>query len=52
MAVLVGEARFLTGTTVYARYGDLFAYASVVFTALLLVLARRPSTSLRAGRME
>jgi apolipoprotein N-acyltransferase len=40
-AVLVGEARFLTGTTVYARYGDLFAYASVAFTALLLVLGRR-----------
>jgi apolipoprotein N-acyltransferase len=48
-AVLVGEARFLTATTVYVRYGDLFAYASVVFTALLLVLARRPSTPLRAS---
>src|SRR5205814_6443679 len=25
-AVLVGEARFLTGLTIYARYGDLFGY--------------------------
>ena len=40
-AVLVGQARFLTGTTVYARYGDFFAYACVVLTVLLLVTARR-----------
>ena len=31
-AVLVGEARFLRTTTVYARIGDVVAYASVVVT--------------------
>jgi apolipoprotein N-acyltransferase len=40
-AVLVGEARFLTTSTFYARHGDILAYASVVATALLLLLARR-----------
>ena len=40
-AVLVGEARFLTTSTFYARHGDILAYASVVVTALLLLLARR-----------
>jgi apolipoprotein N-acyltransferase len=40
-AVLVGEARFLTRSTFYARHGDVLAYASVVVTALLLVLASR-----------
>ena len=40
-AVIVGRARFLTGLTVYARSGDAFAYASVVVTIAMLILARR-----------
>ena len=40
-AVLVGDARFLRTSTFYARHGDVLAYASVVMTAALLVLARR-----------
>jgi apolipoprotein N-acyltransferase len=40
-AVLVGEARFLRTSTFYARHGDILAYASVVVTAVLLVMARR-----------
>jgi apolipoprotein N-acyltransferase len=40
-AVLVGEARFLRTSTFYARHGDILAYASVVVTAVLLVLAPR-----------
>ena len=38
---IVGQARFLTGLTFYARNGDIFAYASVVMTLALLILARR-----------
>jgi apolipoprotein N-acyltransferase len=40
-AVIVGEARFLTVSTFYARHGDVFAYASGVFTLAMLALARR-----------
>ena len=40
-AVVVGEARFLKTSTFYARHGDILAYASVLATAALLVLARR-----------
>lgn len=40
-AVLVGEARLLSERTVYTRIGDVFAYASTVATALLLLLLRR-----------
>ena len=40
-AVLVGEARFLRTSTFYARHGDVLPYASVVMTALLLVVRRR-----------
>ena len=40
-AAVVGEARFLKTSTVYARTGDLFAYASVLATAALLFLSRR-----------
>ena len=36
-AVVVGEARFLTARTIYSRIGDVFAYASVLITALLLL---------------
>jgi apolipoprotein N-acyltransferase len=39
-AVVVGQARFLTAATFYARHGDVFAYASVVVTLAMLVLAR------------
>ncbi len=40
-AVAVGDVRLLRDTTVYARVGDAFAYASVILTALLLVIAAR-----------
>ena len=39
--VVVGEARFLRTSTVYTRIGDAVAYASVLLTAALLVMARR-----------
>ena len=47
-AVVVGEARFLRTTTVYARTGDVFAYASVVATLALVVLSRRRIQWLKA----
>ena len=40
-AVVVGEARFLRTSTFYARHGDVLAYASVLATAALLLVARR-----------
>ncbi len=42
---LVGQARFLTSTTLYARIGDLFAYACVAITlfSLTAVVANRGS---------
>jgi apolipoprotein N-acyltransferase len=40
-AVIVGRARLLTGLTFYARHGDIFAYASVVVTAMALLVSRR-----------
>jgi len=40
-AVVVGEARFLRTSTFYARHGDILAYASVLMTAAVLLLARR-----------
>jgi apolipoprotein N-acyltransferase len=36
-AVIVGEARYLSELTFYARYGDVFAYASAIFVVILLV---------------
>ena len=39
--VVVGEARFLNGSTFYARHGDVFAYASVLLTVALLFMSRR-----------
>jgi apolipoprotein N-acyltransferase len=45
-AVVVGDARFLRDTTIYARTGDVFAYACTVLTALLLVV------TMRSGRMR
>ena len=42
-AVVVGDVRLLTGATLYAQVGDVFAYASIVATLVLLVFrgARR-----------
>lgn len=40
MAV-VGEARFLSETTIYTRVGDAFAYASALVTAAVLIVTRR-----------
>ena len=40
-AVLVGEVRLLRATTIYTRIGDVFAYASVIVTTVLLLMARR-----------
>jgi apolipoprotein N-acyltransferase len=51
-AVIVGEVRLLTETTIYARIGDVFAYASVVLTAALLLLASRRLTQSRGGRRD
>jgi apolipoprotein N-acyltransferase len=39
--VLMGEARFLSVSTFYARHGDIFAYASVVLALTLLLMSRR-----------
>lgn len=41
-AVVVGEARLLTGHTPYTRIGDVFAYASAAATLLLVLWPRRP----------
>jgi apolipoprotein N-acyltransferase len=41
-AVVVGDARFLKTSTFYARHGDILAYASVLATVALLLIARRP----------
>jgi len=38
---LVGDARFLTGRTVYSMMGDAIAYVSIVVTALAALFARR-----------
>jgi apolipoprotein N-acyltransferase len=38
---LVGEARFLTGRTVYSRMGDTIAYAALALTVLAAFLVRR-----------
>jgi apolipoprotein N-acyltransferase len=37
-AILVGEARFLRTSTIYARHGDVLAYSSLVGTLVLLVM--------------
>jgi len=39
-AVVVGDVRLLRVATFYARHGDLFAYASVVATLVLLLQSR------------
>lgn len=40
-SVLVAEARFVRGQTIYARTGDVFAYACAVITLLALLAVRR-----------
>ncbi len=40
-AVVVGDARFLRTQTLYTRVGDVWAYASIVGTAVLLAAVRR-----------
>jgi apolipoprotein N-acyltransferase len=40
-AVISGDVRLLDALTVYARIGDIFAYASAVLTLALLLVARR-----------
>ena len=40
-AVIVSSVRFLKASTIYTRVGDVFAYASVVITLVMLVLVRR-----------
>lgn len=39
--LLVADAPLLRGTTLYTRFGDLFAWGCALFTAASLVLARR-----------
>jgi apolipoprotein N-acyltransferase len=43
-AAVVGEARFLKTSTLYSQTGDVLAYASVLATAGLLVLASKRRT--------
>ncbi len=40
-AVLVGDARFLTVSTFYARHGDALPYAGIVVTLVLVAASRR-----------
>ena len=40
-AVVVGDARFLSGLTIYARCGDIAAYLSLAATLALLLVPRR-----------
>jgi apolipoprotein N-acyltransferase len=42
-AVSVGEIRFIKSLTIYARIGDVFAYACTVMSAGLLLASRRRS---------
>jgi len=39
-AVIVGDVRFLTAQTLYARIGDVFAYAALVVTLVMLLQSR------------
>jgi apolipoprotein N-acyltransferase len=42
-AVVVGDVRLVTGSTIYARVGDAFAYAAVLVTGLALLATRSRS---------
>ena len=44
---LVGDARILTGRTVYAQIGDMVAYVSIVLTVVALLAVRRERTERR-----
>jgi len=44
-AGLVGEARFLTGRTVYSLVGDVIAYVAIALTGAALVVVRRRRNS-------
>jgi apolipoprotein N-acyltransferase len=44
-ALVVDDVRLLKAVTIYARIGDVFAYASAVITVLLLLMARRVETA-------
>jgi apolipoprotein N-acyltransferase len=44
-AIVVGDARFLRDTTVYARLGDAFAFASALITLAALIVSRRTKTT-------
>jgi apolipoprotein N-acyltransferase len=48
-AVLTGEVRLLTASTIYARIGDVFAYTSALLTIVLLVLARRAKSAYKSA---
>jgi apolipoprotein N-acyltransferase len=47
---LVGEARVLTGRTIYATIGDVVAYASIVLTVVALAGVRRIRGSMRTNQ--
>jgi apolipoprotein N-acyltransferase len=44
--VFVGDVRLLSGLTIYARIGDVFAYASLAVTIVAVALARRTRTTI------
>ena len=46
-AGLVGEARLLTGRTIYAAIGDVVAYAAIALTVVALITVRRVRGSMR-----
>jgi apolipoprotein N-acyltransferase len=50
-AIVVGEARFLNGSTVYARTGDVFAQLSALVTAAALLLMRRGQPGRQSRRV-
>jgi apolipoprotein N-acyltransferase len=49
-AIVVGEARFLRGATLYSRFGDVAAYASTLVTAAALLMMRRRRLDQRVSR--
>jgi len=49
--VVVGQARFLSSTTFYARHGDILAYAAAVATVALLAVAWRTRRTMNRYRV-
>ena len=47
LAVLVGDVRLIEERTIYARIGDVVAYASVAVTVMALALAWRTGRRIR-----